>query len=222
MWTSTPKVVTLTGSNTLKSFKVHCFPVTKLGRAVATVGLFWERLETAYQKLQRLSHPTLINAYRTAMTRWAVFRPSLRQRAAQSEQPKPTFAADASVGSAVSMCRARSGHRRSDRHGTDWIGRPWWRCCLFLSDLSHGSPTFAEDQAVKVEGDVRERQLCLSAGKPDGANEERTAGLPMEEDVLDSGADRLRLRVCPRRVANTYAPAFIDAIDARRDDILTD
>ena len=57
------------------------------------------------------------------------------------------------------------------------------------SESSHDASALMEDQAVKVVGDVGERQFGFRAGQSDRADEQAEAVLLMCEDVLDPGAD---------------------------------
>jgi len=46
-----------------------------------------------------------------------------------------------------------------------------------------------EDQAIKVVGEVGEREFCLRTGNADGPDKEPVAALLVGEDMLDPGAD---------------------------------
>ena len=47
-----------------------------------------------------------------------------------------------------------------------------------------------ENQAIKVVGEVGQREFCLRTGQADSADEQALAVLLMREDMLDPGPDR--------------------------------
>ncbi|MEH6721823.1 MAG: hypothetical protein V7704_23440, partial [Aurantimonas endophytica] len=72
-----------------------------------------------------------------------------------------------------------------------------------------------EDQAVRVVGDVGERQFRLSAGKADGADEETEADLLVREHMLDGSPNGRLLRIgLPHRSRHRFARwlASVDAV----------
>ena len=64
------------------------------------------------------------------------------------------------------------------------------RSCGFQTHLPCGSPSFMEDQAVKIVGEIGECELGLCTRKTDGADEQTISSFLMREDMLDPGPHR--------------------------------
>ena len=60
---------------------------------------------------------------------------------------------------------------------------------VFGAQLSHRRPSFVEDQAVHIVGEVGERDLSLGALNADGTNEHAHLGFLLREHMLDASAN---------------------------------